>query len=136
MRERATAAPLVPAAWGEVIDKITILEIKDARIADPAALANVRRELDALNAVAAGLDLTDAVAEARASLRAVNAALWDIEDAIREHEQRQDFGASFIALARAVYQRNDERAALKRRINLLSGSALIEEKSYSGQTTP
>jgi hypothetical protein len=133
---QSPAAPLVPAAWGEVIDKITILEIKNARIAGTAALANVRRELAALNAVAASLDLTDALAEAREQLRAVNIALWDIEDAIREHEQRQDFGESFIALARAVYQRNDERAALKRRINLLSGSALVEEKSYHGQTAP
>ncbi|MCC6827549.1 MAG: hypothetical protein IT550_04900 [Novosphingobium sp.] len=136
MPGRQTTAPLVPAAWGEVIDKITILEIKNARIADAAALANVRRELDALNVVAAGLDLTPELAEARDGLRAVNAALWDIEDAIRAHEQRQDFGAGFIALARAVYQRNDARAALKRRINVLSGSALVEEKSYHPPAAP
>lgn len=136
LSQPSATPPLVPASWGEVIDKITILEIKNARITSAAALTNVRRELDALNTVAAGLALTDALTEAREGLRAINATLWDIEDAIREHEQRQDFGESFIALARAVYQRNDERAALKRRINLLSGSALVEEKSYHGQTAP
>lgn len=126
--------PLVPASWGEVIDKITILEIKNQRIASEAALINIRRELNALEAVAtAQLDMTPAISALREQLRDVNLRLWDIEDAIREHEQRQDFGASFIALARAVYQHNDERAALKRQVNIASGSALVEEKSYHGQ---
>ena len=98
--------PLVPASWGEVIDKITILEIKNQRIASEPALVNIRRELGALEAVVtAQLDVTPEIAALRDRLRDVNTRLWDIEDAIREHEQRQDFGASFIALARAVYSR-------------------------------
>lgn len=126
--------PLVPASWGEVIDKITILEIKNQRIASAPALANIRRELDALEAVvAAQLDVTAGIAALREQLRDVNMRLWDIEDAIREHEQRQDFGPGFIALARAVYYHNDERAALKRRVNIDSGSGLVEEKSYRCQ---
>jgi hypothetical protein len=134
MKNQPPQAPLVPAAWGEVIDKITILEIKNQRITGSPALANIRRELDALNdVVAAELALTARIAALRDQLRDVNLRRWDIEDALREHEQRQDFGPGFIALARAVYQHNDERAALKRRINLESGSSLIEEKSYQGQ---
>ncbi len=122
---------LTPVSIGELIDKITILEIKEARIAAPEALANVRRELAALRAVvAASLPMTATLAGLRGALHAVNAELWDIEDAIREEERRQEFGAEFIRLARAVYRRNDERAALKRQVNEASGSALVEEKSY------
>ena len=126
------APPLVPVSWGEVIDKITILEIKDARIASAPALANIRRELAALRAVvAASLPMTATLAGLRDALHAVNAELWDIEDAIREEEHRQEFGAEFVRLARAVYRRNDERARLKRLVNEESGSPLVEEKSYS-----
>lgn len=126
--------PLIPASWGEVIDKITILEIKNQRIGSAPALVNIRRELAALEAVViARLAVTPGIAALRDQLRDVNIRLWDIEDAIREHEQRQDFGESFIALARAVYHHNDERAALKRRVNIDSGSGLVEEKSYHGQ---
>ncbi|GMV28889.1 MAG: hypothetical protein AMXMBFR59_10140 [Rhodanobacteraceae bacterium] len=120
-----------PISHGELIDKITILEIKVEQIADPAKLANVRKELDLLDAVwrndaAAATDIT---AE-RARLKAVNQALWDIEDRIRLKEKAQAFDAEFIELARAVYFQNDDRAAIKREINLKLGSQLIEEKSY------
>ena len=128
---RGQSLPLVPVSWGEVIDKITILEIKEARIASPDALTNVRRELAALREVVdAQLVMTAALAALCDRLRTVNAQLWDIEDDIREQERRQDFGPEFIRLARAVYQRNDERAHIKREVNAASGSALVEEKSY------
>lgn len=126
--------PLVPVSWGEVIDKQTILEIKRARIADPAKQANVVRELRALARVTAGLDRRTDLARLRFRLTAVNRDLWEIEDAIREQEARGDFGATFIALARAVYRTNDLRAAIKREINLLLGSDLVEEKSYAAWT--
>ena len=121
---------LAPVSWGELIDKITILEIKAARIADAAKLANIRRELQALIAVrdAQGTAPAALVAE----LSQVNEQLWDIEDRIRECEQRGDFGAAFIELARSVYKTNDRRAALKRKINDAMGSELVEEKSYRG----
>ena len=121
----------VPVSHGELVDKITILEIKAAHIRDVAKLANVRAELEILNTTwlgaAAGVD----IAAERAQLRAVNEALWDIEDRIRLKEKAQAFDAEFIELARSVYFRNDERAAIKRRINLKLGSQLVEEKSYA-----
>jgi len=122
---------LVPISPGELLDKITILRIKSARIVDEAKLANVHRELSRLQAsrvAVLGADADLAVEET--ALERVNAELWDIEDRIREHEAQQRFDAAFIELARAVYLRNDERAALKRRINLKLQSALVEEKSY------
>ncbi|GAP65907.1 hypothetical protein MBSD_n1208 [Mizugakiibacter sediminis] len=121
----------VPVSYGELIDKITILEIKAERIADAAKLANVRTELDLLNATwsADAASRTDIAAE-RAQLKAVNEALWDIEDRIRLKEKAQAFDGEFVELARAVYFRNDERAAVKRAINLKLGSKLVEEKSY------
>ena len=120
-----------PVSYGELIDKITILEIKSRRIGDAAKLANVRNELDLLNAtwandVASHTDINDE----RARLLAVNELLWDIEDKIRLKERAQAFDQEFIDLARAVYFRNDERAAFKREINLKLGSQLVEEKSY------
>jgi len=120
-----------PVSYGELIDKITILEIKSRRIADAAKLANVRNELDLLNATWANdaAARTDISAE-RARLLAVNELLWDIEDRIRLKEKAQAFDAEFIELARSVYFRNDERAAFKREINLKLGSQLVEEKSY------
>ena len=120
-----------PVSYGELIDKITILEIKSRRIADAAKLANVRNELDLLNATWANdtASRTDISSE-RASLLAVNELLWDIEDRIRLKEKAQAFDAEFIELARSVYFRNDERAAFKREINLTLGSQLVEEKSY------
>jgi len=122
---------LVPISPGELLDKITILRIKSARMSDAAKLANVRHELQLLErtwrgSVPVSIDLA---ADERA-LEAVNASLWDIEDQIRDQEAAQRFGARFIELARAVYVTNDERAAIKKRINAALGSALIEEKSY------
>ncbi|TCT04640.1 hypothetical protein EDC64_10672 [Aquabacter spiritensis] len=122
---------LAPISAGELIDKITILEIKAERISDPAKRANVVHELDALAALREvhGLGTVAALAEA---LKAVNAALWDIEDEIRVLEREQRFDARFVALARAVYVTNDRRAALKKDINRAVGSAIVEEKSYAG----
>ncbi|WP_376691370.1 DUF6165 family protein [Wenzhouxiangella sp. EGI_FJ10409] len=122
---------LIPVSPGELLDKLTILEIKLERIDDEAKLANVRREHELLMRVWRESGLGDeAVARLRDQLRAVNERLWEIEDAIREEERRKRFGDDFIDLARSVYQRNDERAALKRRINEILGSAIVEEKSY------
>jgi len=122
---------LVPISPGELLDKITILRIKSVRITDAAKLANVRLELSRLeqNWAASVPAATDLLAE-ETELARVNAALWDIEDQIRDHESEQRFDAGFIELARSVYLRNDERAAIKRRINLKLASELIEEKSY------
>ena len=122
-------APLVPTSWGELIDKLTILEIKAVRITAPAARANVEKEL-ALLAAAAAPVLADDIAELKSALRVVNETLWDIEDAIRDSEKAGDFGPDFIALARSVYKQNDARAELKRSINTALGSELKEEKSY------
>lgn len=120
-----------PVSFGELIDKITILEIKSQRIDDAGKLANVRNELELLNATwgNAPASHTDISAE-RARLLAVNERLWDIEDEIRVKESAQEFDAAFIKLARSVYFENDERAAIKREINLKLGSQLVEEKSY------
>jgi hypothetical protein len=121
----------VPVSAGELLDKLAILEIKAARIRDPRKLANVHRELEALRAAwqaapARDADLGDLLAE----LRAVNEALWDIEDAIRARERAQAFDEEFIRLARSVYLTNDRRAAIKRALNERLGSTLVEEKSY------
>lgn len=131
-RPAPSALPvLVPLAIGELADKITILEIKAARLTDAAKLANVQGELDQLRGVwhRQGERLKSAAGLKRA-LKEINEQLWVIEDAIRDCERRQDFGPKFIELARAVYRTNDRRAEIKREINLLAGSAIIEEKSY------
>lgn len=121
----------VEVAPGELIDKITILEIKAERIADAAKRANVRVELETLAAARdAAIPASDEIARLTADLKAVNEALWQIEDDIRDCEAAGDFGAIFVALARSVYKTNDRRAALKRAINEALGSRLIEEKSY------
>jgi len=118
---------------GEWIDKLTILEIKLAEIVERDKLANVRREYDTLLAAAPAELLNRAeIVQARARLKAVNAELWRIEDEIRVKERAGDFTDEFIALARAVYVTNDKRAALKREINRLTMSDLVEEKSYAG----
>jgi hypothetical protein len=127
----------VPAAWGEVIDKITILAIKQQRLADPRALDNVATELAALAAMADPmLAAQPALAELRQRLGAINLRLWEIEDDIRQKEAAGEFDATFIALARAVYQLNDQRADLKRAINRLLNSAIVEEKSYARYRPP
>jgi hypothetical protein len=125
-------AVLVPVSWGEVIDKITILEIKGDRIADPAKRANILKELNELVAVR-DRDFPGhaPLAALAAELRSINEALWQIEDDIRDCERAKDFGPRFVALARSVYITNDRRAEVKRRINQALGSALVEEKSYA-----
>ena len=117
----------VPVSVGEVLDKISILQIKSERITDASKLANVRKELEQLTLAAQHCRIPPLEAD----LRAVNEALWCIEDRIRVKEKRQEFDAEFIELARAVYITNDRRAEIKRRINDATGSALIEEKSYA-----
>src|SRR5829696_3064374 len=130
LMSESQACPRVPVSWGELLDKITILQIKHERIGDAQARANVARELELLGEVAAEQLGRAALAEPIARLRAVNQELWEIEDSIRECEAAGDFGARFVQLARSVYQKNDRRAAIKREINAASGSALVEEKSY------
>ena len=122
---------LVPVSAGELLDKITILRMKVARIQDAAKLANVKLELSLLEQIwkDSGAAQHDVTLESHA-LQNVNERLWDIEDRIRDKEARQIFDRDFIELARAVYICNDERAAIKKRINLQLGSRLIEEKSY------
>ena len=130
----AMTSLLIPASVGELIDKITILEIKRERITDAAKQQNIQRELLALMAVVEQQQLgypRGALANLGRELSAVNQQLWTIEDDIRACERQGDFGARFIELARAVYHRNDERAAIKRQINELCGSELVEEKSYA-----
>jgi hypothetical protein len=122
----------VPISPGELLDKITILRIKSARMTDPQKLANVRRELDALeetweNSPYAAVDIESELS----ALLQVNERLWTIEDDIRDKERSGTFDADFIRLARAVYIENDERAAIKKRVNLKLGSTLVEEKSYA-----
>ena len=121
-----------PVSWGELIDKITILEIKARRVLDADKLRNVRRELALLedNLREAALDHPELDAK-KAELATVNELLWDVEDEIRLCEANADFGEGFIALARAVYVTNDRRAAIKREINRLFDSAIVEEKCYA-----
>jgi hypothetical protein len=123
----------VPVSVGELLDKLTILAIKLERIEDAGKRANIAREQEALERVVAaeGLRAIAGVAELEAELRRVNEQLWEIEDAVREHERQQRFDAAFIALARGVYVTNDQRSELKRRLNALVGSELVEEKSYA-----
>jgi Family of unknown function (DUF6165) len=121
---------LVPISVGELMDKITILEIKSERIKNPGQLENVVRELKALRSVRLGEMDRAMLDQLSAELKRVNATLWEVEDAIRDCEARGDFGDRFIELARAVYRLNDERSRLKKAINLASGSRLFEEKSY------
>ena len=126
---------LIPASAGELIDKITILEIKVKNIRDPEKNRNVAKELEALvKCLRKNISYTDKLADLRASLKSINEALWDIEDDIRLCEQRREFGDKFIKLARSVYRQNDKRAAVKKEINVLLGSSIIEEKSYADYT--
>ena len=126
---------LVPISPGELLDKITILRIKASRFSDAAKLANVRHELAQLEQTwrQSGVD-TSAVAADEAELERINTTLWEIEDDIRDQERAKSFDARFVELARAVYITNDQRAAVKKRINQQLGSALVEEKSYQPYT--
>ena len=120
----------VPVSWGELVDKITILQIKSDRMKDEAKLANVRKELALLaQKLGPNAENTDVV-RLTGDLQAVNIELWDIEDEIRDCENVGDFGPRFVALARAVYITNDKRSDVKRQINTVLGSGLVEEKSY------
>lgn len=120
---------MIPVSPGELLDKITILRVKAARIA-PEKRANVAHELAMLEAASAVLPVNAQIPALIAELEAVNAALWDIEEGKRAAERAQDFGPEFVELARAVYKENDRRAALKRAINEALGSDILEEKSY------
>lgn len=121
-----------PVSWGELVDKITILQIKSERITDKAKLVNIHKELDELTKTAkAAATFPPEVVELQAKLKVVNEKLWVIEDDIRDCERNKDFGSKFIELARAVYFTNDERFKVKREINDALGSALSEEKSYA-----
>jgi hypothetical protein len=124
--------PVVPVSWGELLDKIAILEIRRSRLRAPNSVVNVERELAALAVALAALDPAPAgLAELRAALAAVNQRLWTIEDQIREKDAVGDFGPGFVALARSVYRENDERGRIKQAINGLLGSGIVEEKQYS-----
>ncbi len=123
--------PLVPTSVGELLDKISILKIKQEKITDAQKLENINRELTELESIWKNTqDPATDLKELCEKLKAVNSALWEIEDKIREKESANSFDQEFIELARSVYKQNDLRAALKKEINLRSGSALVEEKSY------
>lgn len=125
------ADPRVPISWGELLDKCAILEIKRQRLNTPEAVANVLAEIAALEPAIPLPPFPANLVQLRAALTAVNQRLWTIEDHIRDHEAAGDFGARFIALARAVYRENDERGRIKRAINQIMGSTLREEKQYA-----
>ena len=121
----------VPISWGELVDKITILEIKMDRIHDEKKLENIAKELETLKMVFdQSCEDPEKIKQVKAGLRAVNEQLWDIEDDIRKCEKKKDFSQRFIDLARSVYMSNDRRAVLKREINTILKSELFEEKSY------
>ena len=127
----SSATIRIDIAHGELVDKITILEIKNERMTDPAKLANVRAEMAVLVAARGeGMAPSPELAALTAELKSINESLWEIEDEIRDCERRKDFGPRFIELARAVYKTNDRRSDVKRRISALCGAAFNEEKSY------
>ena len=131
-RVNKVTAPSVQISWGELIDKITILEIKEQRLLSKQSITNVRNELAVLMSVARhALAEQKDVAALRKQLKSVNETLWDIEDRIRAKEATQSFDQEFIQLARSVYLNNDRRGDLKHRINMLTNSALGEEKQYT-----
>jgi len=125
-----TAAIRIDVGVGELIDKITILEIKQEQITVPEKLENIRHELNLLNQVKAGLQLSEESARLEKELKTINKKLWDIEDEIRLCESNKRFDEQFIQLARSVYITNDKRCEVKRQINVHHGSQIIEEKSY------
>jgi hypothetical protein len=129
---RFPSDPTIQVSWGELIDKITILEIKEQRLTSPEAVAHVRHELALLRSAARDLDASPRLNRLKHELRSVNEDLWRIEDDIRAREASGTFDDRFIELARLVYIRNDRRAALKREINQVTDSAIVEEKQYTG----
>jgi len=124
--------PKIPVSWGELIDKITILEIKRAKLQGETARANVERELSLLREAAGAVIDNGALAPLQEKLKGLNLEIWDAEEKLRAKEAAQRFDEDFIALARSVYERNDARSAVKRRINELLSSELVEEKSHRG----
>lgn len=123
--------PHLPVAWGEVFDKLTILAIKLEKISDPDKRINVAKEYDEISSIVGNIDrYPPELSGFYDELKEINLHLWDVEDGKRACEQAQSFGSDFVALARQVYFGNDKRAAVKRRINELLGSAIVEEKSY------
>jgi hypothetical protein len=122
---------LAPISAGELVDKITILRIKLEKLGDTAQLDNVRHELDQLTQVRIrSIVGTDGCAPLENQLLQINRELWQVEDELREREHLRDFGAGFVDLARRVYTLNDQRSALKKKINEMTGSSIVEEKSY------
>jgi hypothetical protein len=133
VRQRAGVSsdmPMTPVSVGELLDKLAILQIKAERVENPQQRVNIKRERDALAVIAESYRAREGIGPLVADLKAVNEALWELEDKIRDCERRKDFGDAFRAHARAIYVTNDRRAGLKKRINALCGSALIEEKAY------
>jgi Family of unknown function (DUF6165) len=131
-----TIKPIVQVSWGELIDKITILEIKEQRLKSTNAVANVRRELATLASVVHDILLRRPdLASVKTQLRSINEALWDIEDEIRAKEAAKSFDRQFVELARSVYVNNDKRGNLKRQINALLDSEVVEEKQYTLYST-
>jgi len=124
--------PVVAVSWGEMIDKITILEVKEQRLSSPQAIANVRNELAVLSRAVAELKpAPEALSALKQRLKTINEKLWEVEDGIRAKEAAKNFDPQFIELARSVYFHNDERARIKREINELLKSGLVEEKQYT-----
>jgi hypothetical protein len=122
---------LIPISPGELLDKITILQIKAERIGDPAKVANVKTELDMLSKVwDESVESDDVITALSAELKSINERLWEIEDDIRDEERNRRFGERFVELARSVYVTNDERANAKKKVNLHLNSTIVEEKSY------
>ncbi len=122
---------LIPISPGELLDKITILQIKAERITDPVKVANVKTELEMLSKVWDGsVEADDAITVLTAELKSINETLWEIEDDIRDEERNRRFGKRFVELARTVYVTNDERANAKKKVNQHLNSTIVEEKSY------
>ena len=133
--KKTFATPLIPISWGELIDKITILEIKQTHIKSPTALTNINKELGYLNDILENsTGVAELISDLKQQLLDVNKRLWQVEDDIRDKELKQDFVIGFIELARRVYRLNDERAKLKKSINQVLNSELIDEKSYKEST--
>lgn len=132
MTTRQAGTPSIPVSWGELIDKITILEIKCQKIVTKDAVANLEKELQLLHSVAEPVLGAEEIAKLKLHLGRLNQELWDIENFLRDKEAKRDFGSAFVELARSVYLKNDERAALKAKINRLLKSELVEEKCYAG----
>ena len=129
--KKTFATPQIPISWGELVDKITILEIKQINIKSLNALTNINKEHSYLNEIIENqTGLAELIKDLKNQLLDINKRLWQVEDDVRDKELRQEFDAKFIELARKVYKLNDERAKLKKLINLTLNSELVEEKSY------